>query len=292
MIEYHADDYGLYPQQSKLIIDCIKNGVLNGLSIMPNSQYIDECMNLLKPFEEKLQYTIHLNLVEGYCLSNKKDVNLLVNEDGIFNISFIKLLLASFSVKRKLYKEQIKKELKNQILNVKKYFDNKELRLDSHVHYHQIPVVFDSIIEIIQEEKLNVSYIRMPEEKISFYKPIKSFSNFKGINIIKVLVLNSLVKYNKLRYKKILLKYKEKLFSGVACSGNMNINNTSIILNNYKKSKYNNKDIEVLFHPGGVYSDEEIKKITSKDDLNFLTNEARISEGKTLIKLKEKSMME
>ena len=45
MIEYHADDYGLFPAQSRHIADCYYNGALNGISIMPNSPYLKECMD-------------------------------------------------------------------------------------------------------------------------------------------------------------------------------------------------------------------------------------------------------
>ena len=43
----HADDYGYNIEVSKDIIDCIKEGTLHGISIMPNSPYFDECMAIL-----------------------------------------------------------------------------------------------------------------------------------------------------------------------------------------------------------------------------------------------------
>lgn len=48
MIEYHADDYGMFRTQSQHIIDCYHNGALNGISIMPNSPYLAECMDAIK----------------------------------------------------------------------------------------------------------------------------------------------------------------------------------------------------------------------------------------------------
>ena len=36
-IWFHADDYGVTPEQSKRILDCYKQGVLNSISVLPNS---------------------------------------------------------------------------------------------------------------------------------------------------------------------------------------------------------------------------------------------------------------
>ena len=47
MTEFHADDYGLFPKQSKRILRCITEGACNGISIMPNSPYLSECMEML-----------------------------------------------------------------------------------------------------------------------------------------------------------------------------------------------------------------------------------------------------
>ena len=64
-IEFHADDFALFPAQSQRILDCHTHGRLNGTSIFPNSPYLDECMALLHPYEDELALTVHLNLIEG-----------------------------------------------------------------------------------------------------------------------------------------------------------------------------------------------------------------------------------
>ena len=55
MIEYHADDYGMFKTQSKHIMDCYHEGALNGISIMPNSPYLDECMAEIADIRKRLQ---------------------------------------------------------------------------------------------------------------------------------------------------------------------------------------------------------------------------------------------
>ena len=138
MIEFHADDFGLFERQSQRILQCYQNGVLNGVSIMPNSDCLPQCIQILRPYLSNISVAIHLNLVEGQCLSDPNDVSLLVNEQGIFNISFGKLLCVSFMPARKKYISQIRKEFTKQIQRVDSLLKQKTLRLDSHVHYHML----------------------------------------------------------------------------------------------------------------------------------------------------------
>ena len=67
-IEYHADDYGLFPTQSHRILDCHRNGNLNGISVFPNSPHLSECMSDMHLFSEEVAVTVHLNLIEGKSL--------------------------------------------------------------------------------------------------------------------------------------------------------------------------------------------------------------------------------
>lgn len=287
MIEFHADDYGLFCEESKRIIDCIENGVLNGVSIMPNSPHLEACMEMLKPYKKRVALTVHLNLVEGHCLSRPQDIDLLVDKAGNFNISFGKLLLVSFLPIRAKYMAQLEKELRRQIEAVKPFFEGEPLRLDGHVHYHQLPVVFDSIVKIMEKDDLHISYIRMPRESFRNYRPIRKLSGLKAINFLKVAILNALVARNKKKYKQILKKMDEMDFSGVLCSGNMCYENLEILLQNcgdYDGSA--DRNMEILFHPGAVLEEADQKQITSKDDMAFLTDEGRMREAVALKRLK------
>ena len=145
MIEYHADDFGLFPAQSRRIVECCKHGVVNGISVMPNSPYLDECMKLVEPLRERLEISVHLNLMEGKSCCLPEQIPLLADEKGIFKVSFLKLLFISFLPVHRQYQEQISKEIHAQIQAVLPYLKGKPLRLDSHSHYHMIPVVFDAL---------------------------------------------------------------------------------------------------------------------------------------------------
>ncbi len=290
MIEYHADDYGLFPEQSRHIIDCYHNGALNGISIMPNSPYLAECMDAIADIRSKLFVTVHLNLVEGKPLTGS-EASKLIDEKGNFNIGFIKLLVMSYiPVARVQYRKQLYKELSAQIKACAPYMNDGIYRLDGHVHYHMIPLVFDAMMDVVRDNNLKVSYIRFPSEELEIYR--KSAGKIKGItfaNVLKVMILNFLGKRNSRKYAEDLrkLKAKSKLFMGVMMSGHMFYDNVKACLPVAADvmSDRGLSDMEILFHPGDVSEVDDIAKITSKDDLSFLTSENRQKEAMALKKL-------
>lgn len=87
MTLFNADDYGMTKLQSKHILDCYHEGVLTGVSIMPNSGYINEANEFLKECKD-IHVAIHLNITEGCSISEKEKVTLLVDETGRFKQSF------------------------------------------------------------------------------------------------------------------------------------------------------------------------------------------------------------
>lgn len=286
MIEFHADDFGLFERQSQRILECYQNGVLNGVSIMPNSEYLLQCTRLLEPYIDDLAITVHLNLVEGRCLSKPSDIALLVNREGVFNVSFVKLLLASFSPYKEMYLEQICRELKKQITRVHDLFEKKTLRLDSHVHYHMIPVVFDAMIRVIQEENLPIKYIRIPREHLWDYVSVGALSGLRLVNLIKAVVLNILAIRNLHKHKKTMESMEKMVFYGVVHSGNMCYENAYKILNVCQKRSRDGQKIEILFHPGSVMEAEDQAKLTNDDDRYFLAHIGRKAEAIALMKLK------
>ncbi|SFC92638.1 ChbG/HpnK family deacetylase [Butyrivibrio sp. YAB3001] len=270
MIEFHADDYGMFPAQSKRIIDCIDNGAINSVSVMPNSPYLDECMNMLKG--KKVLITVHLNLVQGKPLTDCK----LLAPNGEFDISFGKLLVISYlPFLRKKYREEIKKEYIAQIRSVQKYLDNQHFRLDSHWHYHMLPIAFDAMMDAVKETKIDVEYIRLPADRISFFFKGKNRERIIPINIVKVLILNTFRLRARRKYGKYLNNLEKKDFFGVMYSGNMNKINTRFILENILPGK----DYEILFHPGSVLEENDIANLTNPGDKEFLTSPKRKAEA-------------
>ncbi len=166
-ILFHADDYGANREVSAHILDCYREGALNSLSVLPNGDCLDECMRMLEPYREQVNISIHFNLAEGHCLADPAQVPWLVDERGMFHISFLKVLLLSFGRKRKELKRQIKAEMKAQLARMLPYVDT--VRVDSHQHYHMIPVVLAGILESVREARADkngkppeITFIRIP----------------------------------------------------------------------------------------------------------------------------------
>lgn len=290
-IEYHADDYGLFPEQSRRILRCHERGTLGGVSVMPNSDCLAVCMELLRPYLGEIAVTIHLNLIEGRSLCGHREVPLLTDPDGVFRVSFGGLLLHSFLPDRDAYRDQIKRELRAQITAAASWLEaGAALRLDGHAHYHMLPVVFDALMEVIREDRLRVSYIRIPRESPSIYlRHWRRLRDFSPINLVKVLILNILAERNLRRYGDYLNTLEQRLFLGVFLSGRMYRENVALILPEaLRMAREQNRDIEILAHPGGVYEAEDIAKLTNANDVSFLTSENRRKEAAMYERQKER----
>ena len=289
MIEYHADDYGLFPEQSRHIAECYHKGALNGISIMPNSPYLKECMEEISDIKEKLFVTVHLNFVEGKpIIGNRADM--LTNDKGNFDCGFIKLLAVSYiPFLRRAYYRQIRREIEAQLRACEGYMNGGKFRIDGHVHYHMIPVIFDALMDIIRSNDFKVSYIRFPYEEIPVYaRNLFKLKGLKAVNFVKVMILNTLVARNKAKYRKALKKLglEDKLFMGVMLSGHMFYDNVRMCLKSAGDilEKRGKDEMEILFHPGDVSVPADVENLTSKDDYNFLTSSNRMKEAQALKK--------
>ena len=291
MIEFHADDYGLFPEQSKRILACRSGGVLNGTSLMPNSEHLAECLEMLRPYADGMRLTVHLNLLEGASLCPAEELPLLVDAKGVFRVPFLTLLLAPLSRKRDEYRRELRSELRAQIRAVQPFLAElgAPLRLDGHAHWHMLPIVFDALMDVIREDELPVRYIRMPSEPLSLYlHHLVRIFPFHPINLVKTALLRILCRRNRRRYRKELAGLEHSLFMGVLFSGGFTLEKFRLLLPDaVRMAKRRGWDLELLAHPGAVYEPEDVRALTSRDDVVFLTSPAREKEAAALISLKE-----
>ncbi len=86
--------------------------------------------------------------------------------------------------------------------------------------------------------------------------------------------MNALVARNERKYASELagMNLEKKLFMGIMLSGHMFYDNVKECLPHAADIMADRglSDMELLFHPGDVTEDEDVKQLTSKDDLSFL----------------------
>ncbi len=284
MVHFCADDYGISKESNSRIEDCFKRGVLNKISVLPNGE-ISDFKALLE--KEDIKISLHLNLIEGHPLSNPEEVDLLVADDGYFRYSFVGLLFLSLSHKREKLKKQLYKEIQNQIKFWKKTIGNgKPLSIDSHQHTHMIPLVFETLLEVLRDENVEVELLRIPSEPLTPYITTPSlYFSYSLVGIIKQWLLKILALVNKRKLKKSQIPYS--CFCGVMFSGKMRKDFVEKLLPKYlKMAKKNNKDVEIGFHPGYLENGEEILKGCRKSFSKFYFSPWRKIEFDTLINLK------
>ncbi|MDO5701725.1 MAG: ChbG/HpnK family deacetylase [Lachnospiraceae bacterium] len=162
-VDFHADDYGMFRRQSMRILRCKEEGVLTGISILANGPELEESLAMLP--EDGLELTVHLNLLGGHCAAQAEKVSLLVDENGIFNTGFLKLLLCPLTGKGRKYRAQIREEYRAQIMRLMPLIEKtgQPLRVDGHAHWHVLPVCYDAIMDLMREG-MDIRYIRLPSE--------------------------------------------------------------------------------------------------------------------------------
>ena len=293
-IDVHADDYGLTMNTSKGILDGIKAGKLNSISVMPNTSCFEEAKEY---FFENLEgenipaISVHLNFMEGYCVGKKEELSYLVDDEGLFNISWGTLVKYNYSFwVRKKVKEQLKTEIRAQINRVAcgygLFEEGKKLRVDSHQHTHMIPIVMEALTEVISEDKIPTEYIRISKEPWTVYMKKAGFlPSYRIINMIKVVILNRYsIKGEKLIKK---LGLSKMLLSGVMLSGKMDIVRVSTLLPDLKKyADKKNVQLEVLFHPGTALEEEVDKEFNHPAANEFYLSSNRQIEYDAMMQLK------
>ena len=214
--------------------------------------------------------------MEGKCCSEKNLLPDLVDESGLFNVTWGKLFLWNFIpfIKSRI-KEQLKVEISSQIKKciTAGLSSAASLRIDSHQHTHMIPIVFDSLIDVLKQENFHAEFIRNTQDPINFYLPHTGIKNISLSNIIKCIVLN----YFSIHTKRILKKYHLPVnyLCGVFFSGKMDDRIKNILPVFEHKSLKKEYTTEVLFHPGLVLQQELTYEFTKKGFNDFHLSQNR-----------------
>ena len=284
MVYFCADDYGISAESNRHIESCLKNGVLNKISVLPNGE-ITDFKKILSGSDVTL--SLHINLIEGYPLSKPEDIPLLVSDDGGFKYSFAGLFFLSFTAKRRELEKQIYKEIQSQIKFWKMAIgENTLLSIDSHQHTHMIPIIFKALMRVIKDEGLNVKSVRIPAEPISPYIFTPSlYLSYTPKGLLKQWVLKILAFLNRRELKKLNIPFP--YFMGVMFSGELNESRLQKLLPHYLKiAKKSGKNIEIGFHPGYLENKATLICASRKSFSKFYFSHWRKTEYDTLINFK------
>jgi len=291
-VDVHADDFGVSVHASKDIVECLEDGALNSISVIPNMSCFLECVRLYQDkkafFKKEPLICVHLNVLDGKAVSDKKKIPDLVDEEGFFSLSWGKLFFLNYGSKKK--KERIGKQLKiefeAQIGMVKEAFDLKELRLDSHQHPHMIPFIFDILMEISEESKTPVRFVRLAKEPLSpFLRQICFYPTYSPVNLVKNIILNFFALQDRKELEKRGISFE--LLWGLLMSGNMDARRMrELFVSMVRYAEKKGKVIEILFHPGRMLKEEQSDEYRKRGFLDFYLSEGRSVEKESVYALK------
>lgn len=296
-IEIHADDYAISPHSSEDILNCLRAGKLDSISVLTNMSCYEEYARIYQqeknswPVEPLL--SVHLNFMEGHCLAEPALIPHLVDEKGYFNISWETLFLWNYSPKKFLMiKKELKEEIKAQTEKFIAYFGKEvPLRFDGHQHTQMIPLVYWALLEVIVEQRYRTDYIRVTREPVLPYLSESGlWKTYKPVNWIKNLLLN----YFAFGMKKTVHKnrpswQKENMpmfLWGVVMSGYMDRERFYRLLPKMKKvAEKKGCHLEILFHPGTVLREELREELCNKSANEFHISEGRRVEYETVMSI-------
>ncbi len=292
-LDFHADDYAASAENSRRILELIRAGCVDSISVMTNMGCFAECMALLREnwdlFPHRPLLSAHINLIDGFSLSAR-------NGGEVIRGSWAKLFLWNLLPGKKKRRDILSREIEAQLCEfLKKTKDLKDdqekplaLRIDSHVHTHMIPLVFDALMEALDRMGLRqeVRFIRCSTE------PLRPFLSTPGVvgtispvNIVKNLILNLLS--HSARRKLAAEHIETGQIFGVAMTGEMDLKRVKLILPKMKRDAERNKAyLEVLSHPGRSAA-SEMSEEYGPDDRKAFPSPKRDTEYQMLMAIQE-----
>lgn len=253
-----ADDFGLSDGITANILDAVDRGAVTSVSIIANGTGFEHAISEYRK-RRGLYLTVHLNLMEGRSLCPADQLPDLVDQQGYFRHSFQSLYLLHLragSAQRAKLRNQVRAEIRAQLDRVAGYTEPRGgLRVDSHLHVHMIPFVFDALMELNAE--LRFAYVRcLAEPFFLAFDGLDSLRNYAGLNIAKHAILNTFARRALPRLRSHGIPHCRH-FVGVLFTGNMRQAVVESALARLEHRTQADELVEILFHPGGAVPGEE-----------------------------------
>ena len=225
---FTADDFGYDEAFNTAVHKAFKEGILNSAALMANCEGFSQAVEIFKDMKG-CHLSVHLNIIEGNALTTGEP----------FKDWFFKIWQRTYD---KNYMNFLEKEFRAQIEKVLTY--HKADQINSHVHTHAIPKIFELTCRLAKE--YGIEYIRTQFEHPYFVPDVRKYLGINyPVNMSKVLLLNTFTIINRQTLKKYELKTNDYLI-GVNYTANMDVNTVKYGL---KAIQNRAKTAEILVHP-------------------------------------------
>lgn len=155
----NADDLGLSRSVNEAILFCYKNGYINSSSILTNTSFFDETVELVHNNPEVINLGVHINFAEGKPLTNFK-YNEYLNNNGEWRLE-----------QTKKYSNSPNSEVKNAFLNELYAQVDRALasnlnitHIDSHYHLHILPSFYNLFIIAAKKYDIKLRLAQLSHE--------------------------------------------------------------------------------------------------------------------------------
>lgn len=225
---------------NRAVLEGYAEGLLKSASLAANGEAFEEAVTSIIPKCPDLGVGIHLNIIEGKSLC--EDVETLTDSQGNFRNSFGELLVKAYNPKEKDFLPQVEREFRRQIEKVMS--KTRVTHIDSHVHVHSIPKIFDLVCRLGKE--YGIKQVRTQFEKPYIIPDLHKHLTLKyPVNLIKVGLLNTFTLFNENSIHKWGLNTNDYLI-GVTYTSMMDALSVSYGI---MAVKYDNVTVEALIHP-------------------------------------------
>jgi predicted glycoside hydrolase/deacetylase ChbG (UPF0249 family) len=138
----NADDFGFAPGNNKGIVECLAAGVVRSVSVSANGAAAQEAPRLVERFPD-VSVGIHLDLSEGPCVCDPRDIPDLATERG----EFLQEEFRRKAMRGRIPHDQMVRELAAQVERLRGYGVS-PTHWDSHQNLHLYPPFFRAALEV------------------------------------------------------------------------------------------------------------------------------------------------
>jgi predicted glycoside hydrolase/deacetylase ChbG (UPF0249 family) len=209
----NADDFGMCGEVNEAVRKAHTEGVLTSASIMVNMGAAEQAVAMAKALPG-LGVGVHLNLSKAKPICKEPIVKCLLNRDGEFGLSKLKLFVLS------IYSDEVRRAALAELGAQIQWLVDRGIQpthLDSHYHIHSFPGLFSIVCRLASHFKIRaIRWVYEPGQVSGKPWPMSSDAG-KG----KARFYRVLARINRFQNKDFL---KSGAFLGIAHTGRIDVN--------------------------------------------------------------------